>query len=249
MIGGLLTGAVYPFRALGLLMRTPRLWGYVAIPILLNIVVGATLYFGLLTAGMHSIDTFVADLPGWAAVLGALLRVLLIIGLLIATGFMLVRFGVVLGSPWYGRLSERLEQELTGWAPPAEPLTAGGIARDISRALLFELKKLLLVIVIALPLLLLNFVPVVGQVLQTAGWIVLGALISCLDFLDGPLERRRLRFRTKLGVIRHALPASAAFGLICLGLISIPLLNLLIIPVCVAAGTLFFCEQARPAVE
>src|SRR5512138_1445154 len=99
------SGALYPLYAGSLLARAPRLWRYVLLPILVNIVVGATLYAALLFAGLRAIDAAVAGLPEWAAALGALLRLLLIIGLLIATGFVLVRFGVVLGAPWYSRLS------------------------------------------------------------------------------------------------------------------------------------------------
>jgi CysZ protein len=239
----LIAGALYPFYALGLLARTPRLWRYVFVPILVNVVVGATLYVGLLLAGLRAVDGFVAVLPEWAVGLGALLRVLLIVVLLIATGFVLVRFGVVLGSPWYTRLSAELEQ-LHGTQPPADQsagLTSG--LRDLGRALAFELRKLLLLLTIGALLLLLNLIPVAGQMLATAGWIALGATITCLDFFDYPLERRMLRFREKLGVIRRSLPASAGFGLVCLGLVSIPFVNLLSIPLCVAAGTLFLCDQ------
>src|SRR5690242_21916199 len=94
---GLFIGASYPLRALAVLNRAPHLWRYVLIPILMNIVVGATLYLGLLLAGLRAIDAFVAGVPDWMAGLGVLLRLLLVIGLLIVTGFMLVRFGVVLG--------------------------------------------------------------------------------------------------------------------------------------------------------
>jgi CysZ protein len=211
---------------------------------LVNLVVGVLLYGGLLFAGLRWIDATVVD-TGFGAILGALLRVLLIVGLLIAIGFLLVRFGVVLGSPWYNQLSEKLEVLRLGSAPPAEPLSAIGIARDVSRALAFELKKLLLVLGVAAPLLLANLLPVVGQAINLIGWIALGATITCLDFFDYPLERRRLGFRAKLGAVRRSLPASAGFGLICLGLVSIPLLNLLSIPLCVAAGTLFFCDRLR----
>jgi CysZ protein len=185
-------------------------------------------------------------LPDWAAFLGVLLRVLLIVGLLIATGFVLVRFGVVLGAPWYSQLSAQLELLRLGQAPPEAGAGFATALRDLGRALAFELKKLLLVAVIGLALLLLNLVPVVGTLIGSAGWIALGATIACLDFFDYPLERRLLSFRGKLGVIRKAMPASAGFGLICLGLVSIPFVNLLSIPLCVVAGTLFFCDWIRP---
>jgi CysZ protein len=237
------SGALYPLYAASVLARAPRLWRYVLIPMLVNLLVGATLYAGLLFAGLSAIDGLVAGLPDWAALLGALLRVLLIVGLLIATGFVLVRFGVVLGSPWYTQLSAELELLRGGQPLPEQSGGLSAALQDLGRALAFELRKLLLVVAIGTLLLLLNLIPVAGQVLATAGWIALGATITCLDFFDYPLERRRLSFRAKLGVIRRSLPTSAGFGLVCLALVSIPFVNLLSIPLCVAAGTLFYCDR------
>ncbi|HWQ11467.1 MAG TPA: EI24 domain-containing protein [Roseiflexaceae bacterium] len=239
----LLEGASYPLRALAALGRAPRLWRFIVLPVVINMAVGAALYAGLLLAGLRWVEGVVAGLPAWAAPLGTLLQILLVVGLLVATGFLLVRFGVVLGSPFYSRLSEELEIARLGAAPPAEPLSLRGVARDLWRALAYELKKLALALALGTPLLLANLLPVAGQAIATTGGIALGATIACLDFLDPPLERRRLRFRAKLAVVRRALPASAGFGLACLGLVSIPLVNLLAIPLCVAAGTLFFCDR------
>jgi CysZ protein len=243
MIKQFISGLAYPLRALSVLASRRGLRGYIRIPLLVNIVVGATIYAGLLTLGLRAIDSFVAGLPGWADLLSALLRVLLIVGLLIATGFVLVRLGVVLGAPWYAKLSNQLELLRTGQPLPEE---SGGLSttlRDLGRALAFELKKLLLTLAIGLGLLLLNLIPVAGQVLAIVGGVALGATITCLDFFDYPLERRRLGFRQKLGLIRRTMPASAGFGLACLWLVSIPFVNLLSIPLCVAAGTLFFCDR------
>ena len=113
---------------------------------------------------------------------------------------------------------------------------------DVLCALLFELKKFLLILLIGTPALLLNLIPVVGTLLATGASVTLGVTITCLDFFDPPLERRRLSFRGKLSFIRRHLPASAGFGLICLGLVSIPFFNLIAVPICITAGTLFFCE-------
>ena len=261
---GLISGFTYPFRALGLFIRTPKLWGYVIVPIIVNIVVGILLYVGLLFPGLNGIevlvsnldnriDIWVANLPTWlqyldvsAVILGWLLRIVLVTALLLVIGFILLQFGVILGSPWYGQLSERLEELRTG-KPPVLPLNSlTSIFQDIGRAILFEFKKLALQLLIGIPLLLLNFLPVYGSILFTIGGISLAATITCLDFLDAPLERRRLKFREKLKMIRLALPASGSFALVCLGLITVPFLNLLAIPVCVGSGTLFFCDRLWP---
>ena len=257
---GLVAGATYPLRALAVFRRNPHLWSYVTVPILVNFVVGIALYMGLLFFGWDSVsdltiylsnwfNSSIANLPAWLDVfkyliigVGFLLRLLLIVVLLLIIGFLLVQFGVLLGAPWYGKLSEQLEEVRTGQLQVVEV----GIVRDISRALLFELKKLVLAVGVGLLLLVLNLVPGIGTLAAAAGGILLAALIVCLDFLDAPLERRRLHFRDKIRLVLGCLPASASFSLVCLGLVSIPLLNLLTIPLCVASGTLFFCDRIYP---
>lgn len=149
--GGLFVGATYPLRALAVINRNRSLWRYVAIPILINVVVGVLLYAGLLFAGLRSIDSFMAGLPEWAIVFDVVLRLLLVIGLLIVLGFLLVRFGVVLGSPWYGQLSEQLELLCTGKKPHNEATSMRTIARDIWRASSLNLKSCCLCLVLACP--------------------------------------------------------------------------------------------------
>ncbi|MBW4514101.1 MAG: EI24 domain-containing protein [Timaviella obliquedivisa GSE-PSE-MK23-08B] len=311
--GSFFAGAVYPFRALALFAKTPRLRRYVLFPIAVNLLVGGTIYAALLFAGFRAIDTIVADVPNWtgnlahlsphlpaippislpqvslspgqmsfpdwlphwnlalpdwqlpslpswnlrapgwaiaiADTLGAsflwILRLLLVLILLLVTGFIFLQFGVLLGAPWYGKLSEELELLKLGKLPPMDSSLSRTV-QDVGRAILYELKKLVLLISVGLPLLLFNFLPGIGTAIASVGYLTLTATIVCLDFFDSALERRRLRFRQKLGVVLRSLPASAAFGLVCLVLVSVPLINLLAIPVCVAAGTLFFCDRIQP---
>lgn len=261
---GFISGATYPFRTLSLLYNRPQLRGYVVIPLLVNIIVGILLYVGLLFPGLNGIesltlildnqiDNWVANLPTWlsyldviAIFIGWVLRVVLVLTLLLIIGFILLQFGVILGSPWYGQLSEKLEEIKTGKPAVIPPGSLIGIFQDIWRAILFELKKLMIQLGIGIPLLLLNFLPGFGTLIFTIGEIALMATIVCLDFIDSPLERRRLKFREKLKMICLGLPASASFALVCLGLITIPFVNLLAIPICVASGTLFFCDRLWP---
>lgn len=242
--GDLVAGALYPFRALGVLNRRPGLRKYVVIPIIVNIIVGAALYAGLLFAGLNWIDSLLVGLPEWAVVFEVLLQAVLVVLLLLVIGFVLLQFGVVLGAPWYGQLAERLELIYMGQTVD-QPASVMNIARDIWHALSFEASKLLLLLAIGVPLLLLNFLPPAGTTVATVGGITLMSIITCLDFFDPSLSRRRLRFRSKLNLIRRTLPASASFALVCFGLVSIPLINLFAIPLCVTAGTLFFCERIR----
>jgi len=262
---GLIAGATYPFQGLLIFFSHPNLITYLIFPLLINIFVGIGLYVGLLFPGINIIngifadfdlrfDALIARWPAWLGflgifdnILGYVVQIILIGLLLLIIGFLLVQFGVILGAPFYGKLSEQLEKLKTNKLPdPPQGMFAMVI--DIWRAILFELKKLALLAAIGLPLLLLNFIPG-GSLIATIGGVVLAATIVCLDFLDGPLERRRLRFRDKLKVVRNSMPASVSFALVCQALITVPLLNFLAIPVCVAGGTLFFCDRVLPDLD
>jgi CysZ protein len=260
---GLIAGATYPFRALALLVSTPKLRGYVIVPILINILIGIALYVGLVFPGLELVDSLVEQLalrwnewisalPPWlgfltslAVVVDWVLSALLLLLLFLVTGFLLVQFGAILGSPWYGQLSEQIEKSRLGQLPQinTHPLA---IAQDIWRAILFELKKLLLMAIAAIPLLLFNFIPAIGTLLFSIGSLTLATTIVCLDFFDSPLERRKLPFRQKLTLVWRTFPASATFGLVCFGLVSVPFINILTIPLCVSGGTLLFCDRIWP---
>ena len=256
---GTLDGATYPFKALITFSKNPQLIKYIVIPIAVNIVVAIALYSGLLYFGWQIVDSVQGDLvvwldrsierlPQWMGFLSylvsaliAIARLLLIIVLLIATGFVLTQFGVLLGAPWYGQLSEQLEKLRKGKVELIEL----NIVSDLSRAILYELKKLVLIAIIGLPLLSINLLPGIGSLISTIGSIALTTTIVCMDFLDSCLERRRFKFRQKLKIVLKNLPATGSFGLVCLGLISIPLINLVTIPLCVASGTLFICDRVK----
>lgn len=256
---GTFNGATYPFRALITFIKNPELIKYIVIPIIVNLVVAIALYSGLLYFGWQIVDGVQGDvtiwlnqvidsLPQWlgfisygVAGLIVVLRFFLVIILLIATGFLLTQFGVLLGAPWYGQLSEKLEKYRTGKVELIEL----NIVSDLGRAVLYELKKLVLIALVGIPLLLINFLPGIGTAVSTVGSLALTTIIVALDFLDSCLERRRLKFRQKLRIVFKTLPASGSFGLVCLGLISLPLINLVTIPLCVASGTLFICDHLK----
>lgn len=264
---GVVAGATYPLQALLLIQKHPQLWSCVAIPILVNGAIGAVLYAGLLLPGWRGIDQWasgvpirlaqwVAGLPLWssrlltwlptgATFLDDILRFLLAIALFILTGLLLVQFGAILGAPWYGNLAEQTERLRMGQVPIGAPSVSRAV-QDIWRAITFQLKKLLLTIVLGLPLLVLNFLPPIGTTIASVGGVALASLLVGMDFLDAPLERRRFSFRRKLAIVGRSLPASATFSWACLLLVSIPFVNLLAVPICVAAGTLFCCDRVLP---
>lgn len=254
---GFFSGISYPLRAIKLIFSHKKLWQYLVIPILINLIIGITTYILLLRPSLDIFNNFsqnllldvensinnLADYLSFlfylTAFFVACLQVILLILLLIIVGFIITQFGSILGAPWYGKLSEQIEIIKTGKLEIIEI----NILHDLWRAILFEFKKIGLIIVVGIPLLLLNFIPGFGNLIATIGGITLTAVIVCLDFFDASLERRRLKFRQKLQFVAKGLPTTAGFGLVCLALVSIPLLNLISVPLCVSAGTLLVCDS------
>ena len=259
-VGGLFAGVTYPLQAMVLFTKRPKLLTYLVMPMIINVILGLLLYVGLLLPGWRAVGDLAVQLNGWingleanlpawlywlsgvAWGIGWLLRSLLVILLLGVIGFILAQFGTLLGAPWYGQLSEQIEKIRLGQLEVVEV----GLVKDVGRALGFELKKLALLAGAALLFLLLNFLPGLGTGLGAIEGVSMAALLTCMDFVDAPLERRRLRFRRKLALIGGNAPVMASFSLTCLFLLSIPLLNLLMVPVCVGAGTLLFCDRLWP---
>ncbi len=257
---GFVPGLLYPLRAVAVLRQQPKLLTYIIVPLLINLILGLVLYWQLIQVSQTSGEMLtnytqrwlaqsLQTLPELRSIMEPLVNFIAWLGLwfwrlllLVLTGLILSQMGVLLGSPWYGKLSEQLEQQLLGKLTQQEL----GLIQDIGRMVAFELKKLFLLIVVGLICFGLNFLPGLGTFFATTIGLILTGILTCLDFFDPPLERRRLRFRGKLKLIIKSLPASAGFGLVTLVCVSIPIVNLVTIPLCIMAGTLFFCERLFP---
>ncbi|AGF51905.1 slr1980 [Synechocystis sp. PCC 6803] len=257
---GFFKGFTYPLRTFKILRESPGLLVYIIIPLIINISLGILLYWQLLNLGNDSVDILRNYAHDWIEILNRripkvlpyilpvlkfifflyiwLIRLLL----LVIAGFLLSQVGGLLGSPWYSILSEKLETKLLGKLAIQEV----GLLQDIKRALAFELKKIVLLITFTIIGFATNLLPAFGTPLAAVVGISSTSLLTCLDFFDPPLERRRLKFRRKLLLIFQSLPLSAGFALASLVWVSIPLVNLVTIPFCVTAGTLFFCEEIYP---
>jgi CysZ protein len=245
------TGIIYHFRIIAFIRNNPDLLRYLIKPVMINLLIAIVLYGVIFFIGwefyqklLHHFLSF--ELPKWLSFIEEglifLLSLIITIGLFLFIGFAILEFGTIFGAPWYSRLSEQVEKYQTGKLKIVEI----GFFQDIWRAVQFEIQKLLILGAVGLPLLLLNFLPVIGTVIFTIGWFILTTTIICLDFFDPPLERRRMFFKKKLKLVFQSLPASAGFGIISWLLVSVPLFNLITIPICVASGTLFFCNHILP---
>ncbi|MBN2432693.1 MAG: EI24 domain-containing protein [Acidobacteria bacterium] len=239
-------GFGYPFRAARFLWRHPRLLILMVIPAVINMILLALV---LVSAILWAPDltSLVWDRPELHSIWGGMLLVMWAI-VTILLGFFLLTLGFVviyalagiLATPFTGYLSEKVEGIHLG--PPAGEFQWKVFLGDIWLSVSHSLLNLILYLALLLPLLLLNLLPVVGNVLFVAGSGILTVFFLARDMLDGPLSRRRLGFRAKFRYIWRHRALMAGLGAASALLLWIPLLNFLCLPVAMTGGTLLFCH-------
>lgn len=217
------------------LARHPALRYYTWVPVLISLVIcSAGLYFAF-DYVIGATNRWIATLPDWLSWLDLLLKPLLYLFGVLGGTWLFGLLAVLIASPFLGAFSMALERIRFGSAPQVET----NIWTDISSSLIREARKLLYY----LPRLLLVFVFTLIPVVNLAApviWILFGAWTLAVQFVDYPAENRQQPFQATLDRLKTNRIAALAFGACATGVLMIPLLNFLLIPVAVAGGTLLW---------
>ncbi len=217
------------------LARHPALRHYVWVPVLISLLICSTgLYFafGYL---LDLTDRWIAGLPDWLSWLDLLLTPLLyLIGVLAGT-WLFGLLAVLITSPFLGAFSMALERVHFGSAPEVDTQ----IWTDISASIAREARKLLYYLPRLILVFLLTLIPVINLAAPVL-WLLFGAWTMAVQFVDYPTENRQQPFQVTLDRLKSNRAAALAFGACATGVLMIPLLNFLLIPVAVAGGTLLW---------
>ena len=241
----LAVGMMLPFKAAGILWNHRRTWPLVILPALINAAVFVLLaifmvsYAGDIIGWVWSKPTgLIALIFWWAAIVFASA-----LSLVASYAFTLILAGIV-ASPFNDVLSARVEREaLAGEMPEPEYGLIWGSLRAVGSSIVI----LLSYGIVMLPILVLNLVPVVGQVAASILSTGVSAMFIALEFTDYSLERRGLNLRQKFELLEDNRTFALGFGLGTAALIWVPLLNFLTIPIAVAGGTLLGIILTEPA--
>jgi CysZ protein len=201
---------------------------FVILPATVSLIVIVTgLFFGLSYVTDLS-NYLISALPSWLEFLSWILEpILYLMGLLIgAWSFGLL--AAVIGSPFLGELSLRVDKLITETTP---------WWRQIGPALLRELRKLRYHLPRLLMLIIVSIIPVLNAFAPFL-WLGFGAWMMALQFCDYTSENRDQKMSATLSLLRNNRAATLGFGLCVTVGMSLPVLNFLVAPVAVAGGTL-----------
>lgn len=232
------------FRAVRLLASNGRLRRLALVPFLINV---AVFLVGIPLASwgaVRLVDSLFGDASPLVQFLTIVLQILVVVAVLLAGIFLFTLVGTVIAGPFSGALSEgveRHERERRGL--PAERGAGRGILRDAGRSVIYSAGRLLLFLLLYPFIFAVQFIPAVGPFLHPVLAFLYAAFVLSVDFSDPVLDRRLDTFREKLRYVRQRKGTYLGFGGGALLLMLIPFLNLLVIPVCVTAGTILYLQE------
>ncbi|MBP2706660.1 EI24 domain-containing protein [Microbispora sp. RL4-1S] len=243
-VGGLAEGIGFCFRGFGWVARHPRWWLFGLLPALVATVLYAV---ALVWLGTHATDlaarvTPFADGWGWRDAFRTLVGIMIFV---MGLGLAVLTFTAVtlaIGEPFYEKLSEKVEEDLGGI--PAGDETP--FWRSFLRSLRDSVVTLLYVLMFAIPLFALGFVPVIGQtVVPVVGALVSGFFLAA-ELTALALERRALRRRQRFALLRSNMALTLGFGVPFFLAFMVPLLSVVVMPAAVAGAAMLVRGRLAP---
>lgn len=243
---GFLQSASYVARGWQL-VRQPGLRRFVLMPLLINLLVFGGIGWWVnswATGWLDSLSLFSQWGDWWIVqALQTVLHWLVTLILVFVLAFVFTLVANLIGAPFNGLLAERVEAHLTGAGPGASPpwLT---LIKSVPRQMGSEVRKLLYLLVCIVPLLLLQFVPVINFIAPVLLFLF-GAWMFALEYMDYPLGNHGALFKQVRLTMRARRRVAYGFGSAVAVISMIPVINLFIMPVAVAGATALYVDYLR----
>lgn len=240
MKGNFAHGADYLVRGARLLPH-PALRLFVIIPLAINILIFGSLLtigFGYLTGLM---DWLLTQLPSWLSFIEWILWPIIGITAALITGYLFTAVALIIASPFNALLAEKAEELITN--QPVDGLEGLGAAlMEVPRAILREILKLLYYVPMAIVVLIVSVIPGIN-IISPVLWLLLGAWMMSIQYLDYPMDNHRLSFADVKEAARERRLSSMGFGGLVALCTSIPVVNFFVVPAAVVGATLLWCEE------
>lgn len=235
-------GFFYPFKSIKLFFRHPKLIGYSIVPIVINLIIyGAIFFYTYNWIYGKSEDALSGNVSNQILfeIIQYFLKVFYFILVLIICYFLFIIFGGIISAPFNEKISKYIEENIFN----VKISTDIPFLKDITSSISAELKKILFYFSVIIPLILIEFIPMIGAVITLVFGTLFSFFYNALDYLDYPLTRRMTGFREKLKTVNSKRMLSYGFGAMAFILTFIPVINVFMNPILVAAGTSLFYEK------
>lgn len=225
------------------LLAHPGLWWLALVPFVLNLL----LFAAGAWAGWHFFGgwisaQFMGETDGfWMQMLGFVLVAVFWLLYIIAVVFLFVPIATLVALPFNDLLSEKVERVYAGRGVEGA-FAPGALLKALMVGFRSSLRLTLKTIVLILFALSLNLIPVIGHALYVgfSSWVTISFL--ALQFTTYSMDRRFYTYVQRERFRKRFRPRTLGLGAMAFGLMLIPVINALFIPVSAVAGTLLFCD-------
>ena len=225
------------------LIMKPGLRRFVLMPMLINIIIFTLLIWFSIGQYENLLEWILPKGESWwLEILRPILWVLFAAAEVLFLFFSFTVAANLIGSPFNGFLSEKVEVYLIGGAVQSSPT---GLIRSLSEivsSFFNELRKLVYFILIGSFVLITSFIPVLN-IISPFFWLIFTAWMLAFEYLSYPMENHRLVLKQVRGHLAENRLSSLSFGFAVMGATLIPLINFFVMPAAVAGATSFCVEQ------
>lgn len=237
-----LSGAGYFFRGLSLAMQ-PGTRRFVLFPLLINIVLFGTAFGFVLSQLDVWISGWMDKLPSWLDWLSYVLWPLIAIAVLVTFSYIFSTIANWIAAPFNGLLAEHLEAKLTGSKAPDASIAT--VMKDLPRIMHREWVKLKYYLPKAIGLLILLWIPAIGQTLGPVLWFLFSAWMMTIQYADYPFDNHKVPFPAMRDALKQKRGKSLSFGSLVMLCTMTPILNLFVMPVAVCGATAMWVDNYR----
>lgn len=232
-------GALYFVQGFKMLLK-PGLRNFVIIPLLISFLVFAGLIGPAAYYISEAMNLLVSKLPEWLSFVYWIITPLLILLLLLASGYFFNIVTNLIAAPFNSFLAEKTETLLTG--KQSTPLTGlAEVIELIKHSFKRELDKLWYYLPRLVALMVLTLIPGIN-VLASVAWLFMGAWMLAIQYSDYPMDNNKINFKNMLLLLKQERAIALGFGLATTAMLSIPVLNMLAMPAAVIGATCMWVD-------
>ena len=227
----------------GKMLSHPRLRPFVLVPLTVNVLIFGSLISWGLGNLVDWVNSWLNWLPEWLGFIEWILWPLIGIAVALVTGYLFTSVALLIASPFNALLAEKAEELITG-RPVAGLEGLGGALLSVPRGLFREIAKLVYYIPMALLVLIISFIPAVNFAAPFL-WLLLGAWMMSLQFVDYPMDNHQLSFKDVRNAVADRRLSSLGFGGMVAAFASIPIVNFFVVPAAVVGATILWVEELQ----
>ncbi len=222
---------------------SPEIRRFVVLPLLANVLLVGGAIFYLFSHLDVWIQNWIGQLPDFLSWLTYILYVILVLTILATFSYFFSTLANFIAAPFNGLLAEKVEESLTGQKVNDDGMAA--VIKDVPRVLAREWRKLLYVLPKAIGLFLLLLIPALGQTVEPFLWFIFTAWMLAIQYCDYPFDNHKVSFNEMRYKLKQKQGKAYGFGVLVSVFTTIPILNLIVMPVAVCGATAMWVNEFK----